>query len=602
MLNRELAAIQAAGKLEAYLTEISNFKQILDRAPWWRPGTALLKQCDEAMQLIRDMTARMERKLLITLIGPSGSGKSTLLNALAGRDDMSPAGTRRPTTENVVVFCQYEDDAQLLMDKLGPPLVTLHSEPRATELEHLILIDTPDTDSTHQERHIPIIEKVIALSDLLICVFDSENPKRRDHADFMAGKVQRFNGDSLVVLLNKCDRLDGRELSEKILPEFDHFIRQAWDKPIARVLCTSGRTHLKDPRWDERALPRNDLDQFAELKQLLFDTFNRSGYRTDRRLENARAIRDYMVAEITTTARTDAKALDAVIAQMRESERTAMKHALEALGNDEERQVLGINLLLYQKLSQRWLGPVGWMVALWGRVLVFGLGFTAMLRFGNPVRQLWGMAATLRHYKAAKGALEISQEGGGGLESALAGYRAALMRHWPDIAEALVLGRMDRRVRDVAEILPDSQLLVHDLSKLWQCAVQTEVQKTADLLSHLMLQLLFNLPVVGILGYAGWLTATHFFSGQYLNTDFFMHAMLTIVFVLLLSFFLLQGIIRLTAGKDRIHRRAFRAVQAELQDYPSLSQSPLSEQLAAIINLSQRAESHYSGPEHSDES
>lgn len=81
------------------------------------------------------------------------------------------------------------------------------------------------------------------------------------------------------------------------------------------------------------------------------------------------------------------------------------------------------------------------------------------------------------------------------------------------------------------------------------------------------------------------LTATKFLTGRYLNSDFFMHALLTILFTLLLSFFLLQVIVRFLAGRDKIHQRAFSAIQKRIKNYPSLSQSPLSRQLAVIIGL-----------------
>jgi GTPase SAR1 family protein len=587
MLNQKLATIQAIGKIEEYLTDISNLKEALAGVSLWRPAAALLKQCDEATRMISKMAARMERKLVVTLIGPSGSGKSTLLNALAGRDDLSPVSNRRPTTQNVVAFCQQIEDTDQLMAQLGPENVILHCALEVQRLENLIIIDTPDTDSTHQERHIPIIEKAVLFSDVLLCVFDAENPKRRDHADFMAGQVQSFNGDSLVVLLNKCDRLDGRELSEKILPDFEAFLKTVWNKPLTRILCTSGRSHLKNPKWDPKALPRNDLDQFKILQQLLFETFSRPGFSIDRRLENARTIRDYIVSKVNSAAKKDAEDLSHLLIRMKESEQSALKQALQTLGNDEERQILGINVMLYQKLAQRWLGPVGWLVALWGRILVFGLGFTAMLRFGNPVRQIWGMAATLRHYKEAKGAMDISQQGED-LEEALSDYKAVLMQSWPDIAEALVALHVDNKVRDVVEILPDSKQLGENLSQLWQQAVQLEVQKSADSLSHFFLQILFNLPAVGSLGYTGWLTATHFFSGHYLSSDFFVHALLTILFALLLSFFLLQVIIRMVAGRNRIHRRAFYTIQKRLKNFSSLSKSSLARQLAVVIGLGQK--------------
>jgi len=73
-------------------------------------------------------------------------------------------------------------------------------------LEHVLIIDTPDTDSMAYQKHGPLVRDAIGRSDMLICVFDSENPKRKDHVDFLAPFVHRFNGESLVVVINKCDR------------------------------------------------------------------------------------------------------------------------------------------------------------------------------------------------------------------------------------------------------------------------------------------------------------------------------------------------------------------------------------------------------------
>jgi predicted GTPase len=106
--------------------------------------------------------------------------------------------------------------------------IRIRASEAAEVLENVILIDTPDTDSTHQDRHIPIIHQAITLSDVLVCVFDGENPKRRDHTDFLAPYVRLFSGESLVVAVNKCDRLAESELTETIMPEFARYIRDAW--------------------------------------------------------------------------------------------------------------------------------------------------------------------------------------------------------------------------------------------------------------------------------------------------------------------------------------------------------------------------------------
>jgi len=62
------------------------------------------------------------------------------------------------------------------------------------------------------------------------------------------------------------------------------------------------------------------------------------------------------------------------------------------------------------------------------------------------------------------------------------------------------------------------------------------------------LQILMNAPVLGILGYVGWVTVKTFFSADYLTGDYFLHAFWVIAIALLLSFFALQVLIRLTAS------------------------------------------------------
>jgi hypothetical protein len=100
-----------------------------------------------------------------------------------------------------------------------------------------------------------------------------------------------------------------------------------------------------------------------------------------------------------------------------------------------------------------------------------------------------------------------------------------------------------------------------------------------------LLQLTFNLPVLGVLGYAGWLTAVNFFSGTILSGDFFLHAFWTIALVLLLSFFLLQGVIRLAAGKERLVERVFAQVREAVDHQRSLIDSPVWQQVKTIRGL-----------------
>ena len=116
-------------------------------------------------------------------------------------------------------------------------------------------------------------------------------------------------------------------------------------------------------------------------------------------------------------------------------------------------------------------------------------------------------------------------------------------------------------------------------------ALDDELARAGRRLSSGLLQLVFNLPVLGILGYAGWLTALNFFAGSILSSDFFLHAFWTIVLVLFLSFFLLQWVIRLAAGKERLLERVFSRVRDAVDQQRNLSESPVFKQANTIIRL-----------------
>jgi len=582
--NRQAESIRALGRIEGYKNDVRMLEAAIDQAPMWQPGAALKKQCDQVLPMITDLEERFERKLVVTIIGPCGSGKSTLLNALAEVDGLSEAGNLRPTTRNIVVFCREKSDAGHLNRQFGMENVETRSSHAAASLEHVMLIDTPDTDSIEQDKQVPMVHKAIALSDILICVFDSENPKRRDHVDFLASYVRFFSGDSLVVVINKCDRQDENELKEKIMPEFLGFINNAWERPIQTVLCISARRHLRDPGWDPTAYPLHDFDQFKELRQMIFGTFNRPGFVIDRRLENAESLRDYIFEETRVEVEKDLEKLVAAKENIQAAETKAVKDALFAFKNNNYKRLFGINVLLYQKLANRWLGPVGWLIAIWARILIFGTGIVAMFRFGNPLRQLAGMVSSLRHFKESRAAL-VETGKSDGVDTAMRDYRLSILKEWPDIAESLVKARFDKSVRRIKDVLPESDTLNGDLNALWSDSLDNTIEKSSKILSGFMLQIVFNLPVIGILGHVGWVTAQNYFTGIYLSSDFFLHAFLTIGITMFLSFFIFQGCVRLAAGSDRITRKAFEKAKHQVEQFQPISMNPVSEQIDTVLNL-----------------
>ncbi len=582
MIEHDLIALQALGQLETHMQDMADLSARLEKVPLWQPAHVLAKQAAEARRMMANLQARMDRQLVVTLIGPSGAGKSTLLNALAGMDDASPVGTRRPTTQDLVVLA---DDAEAVNQLIGPMdahRVQIHANVASDRMSHIILVDTPDTDSTHVEAHIPLILQAVAHSDVLICVFDAQNPKRRDHADFMAPLVQRFNGAALVAVINKSDRLDETELRQVIGPEFEAYLQQAWDTMPQRLLFLSARRHLRFPQWEPHAEPRHELDQFDQLQRMIVDTFKQPGFGPDLRLANARRLRDFVLEQVHKAVAADSPALNQAAERILVAEREGMHEAMQRLRTDERRVILGVHARLYQSLAQRWVGPVGWILAIWSRLILFGTGVSALVRFGNPMQQLWGMASSWRHRKEGKSSLGALSDQTR-IDTALQGFRKVWWTQWPDIAERLVQGRFDPQVRRLqAGESEQAGQLVRDL---WSDALEAEIENSARGLSNFSLQLLLNLPNVGLLGYIAWLTAKRFLTQNYVSGDFFMHALLTIGVFMLLSFFVLQVLVRLAMSRDRLQRRAFRAVEKEMADRPIIAGRDIMEQVEQVLSL-----------------
>jgi len=581
--DQKTAVLKAIGRIEGFNNDLRLLTAKLETVPLWRPADALKKQCNQAIQMISDIAQRFERKLVVTLVGPCGSGKSTLLNALAGVEGLSETGHQRPTTKNIIIFSNDSDDANQLTENFESDTVEIKSSTETDSLKHVLLIDTPDTDSRAYKDHIPLVQKAIAQSDMLICVFDAENPKRMDHVDFLAPYIEKFDGESLVGVLNKCDRLDEQELKNRILPDFFDYIRAAWKGRVDTALCISARRHLNDPKWDESADPKHDFDQFEELQKLVFNTINRAGYIVDRRFENARSLRDYVVGEVSHELSRNEGALVSAEQQIKVAEKKALIKTASAMHQDDSRQVFGINVFVYQKLAQLWIGPMGWIIAIWARLLIFGSGIVALLRYGRPVRRILGTISALRHSKDSTVIEDRKKEVQ--IDAAFRSFKMVTMQHWPDIAENLIKGGFDSGVRGLENALSGGQRFTEKLSAMWVENLDNEIERVSRKLSGFILQVLFNIPTIGILGYCGWLTLSNFFSGTYLAGDFFLHAVWAIGTVMLLSFFILQIVIRLAAGSDRITTRALKKLKSNADQIDAPLDNPARSQLESVLEL-----------------
>ena len=117
----------------------------------------------------------------------------------------------------------------------------------------------------------------------------------------------------------------------------------------------------------------------------------------------------------------------------------------------------------------------------------------------------------------------------------------------------MIGGGFDSSVRRVDLTSPSDITFDEKFAGLWGSSLESEMERISGRFSGWLLQILFNLPALPILGYTGWITVRHFLEGSYLAVNFFVHALWTIIIVMLLSFFLFQVCVRLGAAPSESH-------------------------------------------------
>ncbi|MGH8952015.1 MAG: GTPase domain-containing protein [Acidimicrobiia bacterium] len=166
------------------------------------PGQArLLERRDWIVRTIRDYliprTGDPAAPLIVVFAGPTGAGKSTLLNSVTGSEH-SLAGPLRPTTTDPVVLSS-ETRAGEYGDIGGVPCEVVTG--RAPILDELILVDTPDIDST-STAHRATAETMIDNADVVVYV----NSALR-YADLVPWEVLRRAHSRGVPVIHVMNRI-----------------------------------------------------------------------------------------------------------------------------------------------------------------------------------------------------------------------------------------------------------------------------------------------------------------------------------------------------------------------------------------------------------
>ena len=117
-------------------------------------------------------------------------------------------------------------------------------------LDHIILVDTPDTNTTPENR-----EKLLAIlevTDVILPVFHAQNPKIHDNISFLKPIISQFSTKAIAPILNSVDCVPLSELQGEILPDFRDHITQEWFLESPQLLAVSAKSALPDPKFPER--------------------------------------------------------------------------------------------------------------------------------------------------------------------------------------------------------------------------------------------------------------------------------------------------------------------------------------------------------------
>lgn len=497
-------------RLESEKVALLSIKKRLDALHFWMSARQLSRAVGETISVIGELEERFDAKAIVAVVGGTGAGKSTLVNALCGKDGTVAEGITRPTTRNIAALARSAGDANILLRNFAPGEISVRQD-YGYRFSDVVLVDTPDTDSSECSHYSELLDKVFAQADALICVFPAQDPKRRDNLARLAAKISSFKAEHVFLVVNQCDRIPEQELAE-VRDDFERNTRKSWAK-TGRVFMVSARSSLNSPNWTQGETPLHAVNEFSELCAAIRELDGANF--ADSRIQRAHQLRLEAEQLVATYVR-GCGDWDALCRKVKGFEERLCARLVEQEATRLVARTGDLSALLYRSVAERWHGPIG----LYLHVGLFFRNSVASLRFLNP--RNWTRHAVSR----SQGILASRRTGEGLLLDEVLSFdwslvKGVILAEWPAIAAELV-----NRFAMSPELLDGEKAVVfgeleEELLRSWPRNLGGAIEKMARARSGAFLQVVLHLPLVAMAGWALFDMLASYYRKAYLPADFY---------------------------------------------------------------------------------